>query len=197
MSILIYRNGQQFGPYGADEVRRHLEDGNLSEADLGWYDGLEEWKALPDILSNFSDQSVKRTQVIRTQVLSGSRKNKPLNLDRSSELASISQKCKLTFYGIQIKEGLTKGEATMLIDKAKHRFSGEESGVKMDKHVRFWHDQVMSSDFVFAGEMSEPTSEMMVDTVRFLDESDPHWDEEMTSNEIATLLIERYPQLKK
>jgi uncharacterized RDD family membrane protein YckC len=50
MNILIHRNGEQYGPYGLEEVRGHLRDGAISADDLAWSDGMPDWRPLREIL---------------------------------------------------------------------------------------------------------------------------------------------------
>jgi hypothetical protein len=50
MNILIHRNGEQYGPYGLEEVREHLRGGAISADDLAWADGMPDWRPLREIL---------------------------------------------------------------------------------------------------------------------------------------------------
>ena len=43
MQILIARDGEQFGPYTAEEVRDYLIEGTIFPTDLAWHDDLPEW----------------------------------------------------------------------------------------------------------------------------------------------------------
>ena len=51
MAILVYRNGQQEGPYELDRVEQALRDGQLSPSDLAWQDGLADWVPLGDLVT--------------------------------------------------------------------------------------------------------------------------------------------------
>jgi len=50
MEIHVARNGEKFGPYSADEVRARLAAGQLSGADLCWYEGLAQWVPLAGVM---------------------------------------------------------------------------------------------------------------------------------------------------
>jgi len=47
--IYVNRNGQQLGPYDAQQINRLLFDGELSPEDLGWHKGLAEWVPLSQL----------------------------------------------------------------------------------------------------------------------------------------------------
>jgi len=49
MQILVARDGEQFGPYTAEEVRDYLAQGALFRTDLAWHAGLAEWIALDQV----------------------------------------------------------------------------------------------------------------------------------------------------
>lgn len=46
MEIWIGRDGERHGPYKEDDVRQWLRSGQLSPADLAWYEGLADWQPL-------------------------------------------------------------------------------------------------------------------------------------------------------
>ena len=46
MSILIVKDGQQLGPFTAEEVKSQIAGGMLDPNDLGWVDGYETWVPL-------------------------------------------------------------------------------------------------------------------------------------------------------
>jgi hypothetical protein len=53
MQFYIHRNGQQLGPFSADQVRSHLLSGTFSSTDLAWHEGASGWAPLtsfPDIV---------------------------------------------------------------------------------------------------------------------------------------------------
>jgi uncharacterized RDD family membrane protein YckC len=55
MEIWIGRDGERHGPYKEDDVRQWLRSGQVSPADLAWYEGLADWQPLsvlfPDAVS--------------------------------------------------------------------------------------------------------------------------------------------------
>jgi len=46
MEVWIGRDSERHGPYKEAEVREWLRSGQLSPADLGWYEGLADWQPL-------------------------------------------------------------------------------------------------------------------------------------------------------
>ncbi|APG03960.1 hypothetical protein BJI69_08635 [Luteibacter rhizovicinus DSM 16549] len=59
MQVWIGRNGERFGPYTDDEIRQWLRDGTCRPDELGWYDGMVDWRPLgelfPDERPNVAD----------------------------------------------------------------------------------------------------------------------------------------------
>jgi uncharacterized RDD family membrane protein YckC len=49
MQVWIGRNGERFGPYTDDEVRQWLRDGTYRPDELGWHEGMADWRALGEI----------------------------------------------------------------------------------------------------------------------------------------------------
>lgn len=47
--LYVTRDGKEFGPYSLDDVQGYLETGFLKSSDLGWCDGMEDWKPLNTI----------------------------------------------------------------------------------------------------------------------------------------------------
>ena len=43
MQIHINRNGQQFGPYSAEELQAYLQQGAIEVTDWAWHEGLDNW----------------------------------------------------------------------------------------------------------------------------------------------------------
>lgn len=54
MEVWIGRDGERHGPYMEADIRQWLASGEISPADLGWYEGLADWQPLsvlfPDAL---------------------------------------------------------------------------------------------------------------------------------------------------
>jgi type II secretory pathway pseudopilin PulG len=46
MNITVHKNGQQLGPFTEAQVGNMLSSGQLGPADLGWAEGMPEWKPL-------------------------------------------------------------------------------------------------------------------------------------------------------
>jgi uncharacterized RDD family membrane protein YckC len=46
MEVWIGRHGERHGPYQEEQVKEWLRSGQLSPDDLGWYDGLADWRPL-------------------------------------------------------------------------------------------------------------------------------------------------------
>jgi uncharacterized RDD family membrane protein YckC len=49
MQVWIGRNGERFGPYTDDEVRQWLRDGTCRPDELGWHEGMTDWRALGEL----------------------------------------------------------------------------------------------------------------------------------------------------
>ncbi|TBR36027.1 MULTISPECIES: RDD family protein [Dyella] len=49
MEVWIGRDGERHGPYQESDVRQWLRSGEVSPADLGWYDGMSDWKPLSSL----------------------------------------------------------------------------------------------------------------------------------------------------
>jgi uncharacterized RDD family membrane protein YckC len=49
MQVWIGRNGERFGPYTDDEVRQWLLDGTCRPEELGWYEGMTDWRPLGEL----------------------------------------------------------------------------------------------------------------------------------------------------
>jgi len=51
MHYFIGKNGKQLGPFTSEQVRTKLSSGEVNYEDLGWHDGLSEWKPLRILFS--------------------------------------------------------------------------------------------------------------------------------------------------
>jgi uncharacterized RDD family membrane protein YckC len=62
MEVWIGRDGERHGPYKEEDVRQWLRSGQVSRADLAWYEGLADWQPLwvlfPDVTVEVSAASV-------------------------------------------------------------------------------------------------------------------------------------------
>ena len=50
MSVFLYKNGQQYGPYSIDQVKGWLSSGQVQPADLACYEGSTTWTPLSTLL---------------------------------------------------------------------------------------------------------------------------------------------------
>jgi uncharacterized RDD family membrane protein YckC len=61
MEVWIGRDGERHGPYKEEDVRQWLRSGQVSRADLAWYEGLADWQPLsvlfPDVTVEVSAAS--------------------------------------------------------------------------------------------------------------------------------------------
>jgi hypothetical protein len=118
-----------------------------------------------------------------------------------AEPATDSQKRKLRFYGRRITAQVTKGEAADLIDDAMEQHPEKEESYQ--KWRQSEHDvadcfyEVERSDFYEEGDMRKPTREMIQETIAFLEANRPNWRYEVRDNDLAILLMERYPELER
>ena len=49
MKIFVGKNDEQYGPFTIEKVNESIAKGEFSLDDLGWYEGLDEWKPLRNI----------------------------------------------------------------------------------------------------------------------------------------------------
>ena len=69
MKIFVGKNNERSGPFTMDQVNESIEKGEFSLDDLGWYEGLNEWKPLRTIEGIIGDT------VIPSSVSSSSNNN--------------------------------------------------------------------------------------------------------------------------
>jgi phage shock protein PspC (stress-responsive transcriptional regulator) len=50
VGFLIYKNNEQLGPFEEQDIVVFVNEGKLSYQDLGWKEGMTEWKSLKEIL---------------------------------------------------------------------------------------------------------------------------------------------------
>lgn len=63
-SVYISRNGEQDGPYNAEQIQQMLAEGSIAQYTLAWKVGMEEWAPLMQILDSFAPQpSSARTPI--------------------------------------------------------------------------------------------------------------------------------------
>jgi uncharacterized RDD family membrane protein YckC len=49
MQVWIGRNGERFGPYPEEEVRLWLRDGTCRPEEMGWYEGMTDWRPMGEL----------------------------------------------------------------------------------------------------------------------------------------------------
>jgi len=49
-SYTISRNGEQFGPYGEEDLRAHIRSGKVLPDDLAWKEGLKSWQPVSSMI---------------------------------------------------------------------------------------------------------------------------------------------------
>jgi hypothetical protein len=116
------------------------------------------------------------------------------------EPASEAQLRKLRFYGQNVARGITKGDASELIDDAMSRHPEKEDAYQRwkqtEEELTEWYDEAVMSDFCEEGHMKKPTRKMIQETIAFLESNRPHWRDEVRGNAFAILLMERYPDIE-
>ena len=50
MNYWIARNGQKYGPYSLDDIRRMVAQGSVAPTDLAWHEGMLNWASLAEIV---------------------------------------------------------------------------------------------------------------------------------------------------
>ena len=74
MEIFVGKNEEQYGPFTVNQINESIAKGEFSLEDLGWYEGLDEWKPLRNI------EGIIDAAVIASNVSSSSN-----NINASSE----------------------------------------------------------------------------------------------------------------
>jgi uncharacterized RDD family membrane protein YckC len=54
MRYFIGKDGKQLGPFSEEQVRAKLASGEVGHGDLGWHEGMSEWKPLSSLLASSS-----------------------------------------------------------------------------------------------------------------------------------------------
>ena len=84
--LTIVSNGQQYGPYGEDQIRSFLAQGRLSPSDLAWAEGMANWRPLAQILLEQAPIASTRLQAappVYGQMLGGNLKGRVLTFETS------------------------------------------------------------------------------------------------------------------
>jgi hypothetical protein len=68
MSIYIWKDNKQEGPFAENEIREQLKSGMLDQNDLAWTEGYDQWKPLSQLLNlDLSLPSLPRGDVVYRQ----------------------------------------------------------------------------------------------------------------------------------
>ncbi len=50
MAIFVHKNNEQLGPYQETEIKIFIQEGRITHDDLGWREGMSEWKPLKELI---------------------------------------------------------------------------------------------------------------------------------------------------
>jgi GYF domain 2 len=112
LKITVSRAGQTLGEYSLEELKAKLSAGTISPNDFAWHEALPTWMPVVEMLAT---QGEKVPEVRRIEVEG---QQKAPYSDWQSDAATENQLDYLRSFGIEPKPGLTKGEASDLLDKA-------------------------------------------------------------------------------
>ena len=93
LQFTIARNSQQYGPYGEEQIRSLLAQGQLSPTDLAWAEGMADWRQLAQILLEQAPIASTRLQAAPPppgQMLGGNLKGRVLSFDPATRQGYIS-----------------------------------------------------------------------------------------------------------
>jgi hypothetical protein len=65
MEYFIHRDGVDYGPYTADEVKNHLGEGTILPSDYIWFEGEPDW-ALVSSIPEFANTLPRRQPLAPT-----------------------------------------------------------------------------------------------------------------------------------
>jgi hypothetical protein len=54
-TIFVLKEGQKWGPYTAEELEGHVEEGTFASTDLVWSEGMDEWAPLEAVIIRVSN----------------------------------------------------------------------------------------------------------------------------------------------
>ena len=82
MEIYINHDGEQFGPFGIDDINTYLQDGNFSASDLAWHEGLAEWVPVSSLegvqVPEWGSAEQAESEPVAEPVVSGGSKKKKI-----------------------------------------------------------------------------------------------------------------------
>lgn len=107
-SMLINRDGKQFGPYTFDEVKSYVAAGNILDTDFAWTEGMTGWSTVTEIIQNAErrttpDQSMKPVKYCPfcgEEILVIAKKCKHCGSDLESEVLGGASSKPTTDYGM-------------------------------------------------------------------------------------------------
>jgi len=96
MNIHISRDGNEIGVYPEDDVIRYLAEGSLLRSDFAWHENLTDWVTLATLFPPKEAEPAWK-----------------------SEAATDKQIEYIKSFGAEVSQGLTKGEASEILDHLK------------------------------------------------------------------------------
>lgn len=111
MKISIARAGKTLGEYSLDSLKAELRAGTISPNDFAWHEALPAWMTVAEVFAGLGEQ-VPKIQPVKEQ--------RPVYSDWRLDPATEKQLDYLRSFGVEPKRGLTKGDASDLIDKAQN-----------------------------------------------------------------------------
>lgn len=125
MQIHIARDGKIIGQYSREELQAKIVSGEISQEDFAWYDGLPEWVPLSTLLANLNEPNTLAlgntgSFVDEEAADEPKQSKKVLGHDWRLDPATDKQKSYIASFGIDVPEGITKGQAGDLIGRARN-----------------------------------------------------------------------------
>jgi hypothetical protein len=71
MSILIFKNDQQEGPFDSHTIQRGLSDGRFTPDDFAWQEGCTDWVPLKTLVSQGMQKSVHPVKAVSDKIARG------------------------------------------------------------------------------------------------------------------------------
>jgi hypothetical protein len=137
LKISVSRAGQTIGEYSLEALKSEISGGTISPNDFAWHDALPAWMTVAAVLAGLGEQ-VPRIQPVKEK--------KPVYSDWRLDPATQKQLDYLRSFGVEPKPGLTKGDASDLIDKAQNdpiavdrqeKFRATEYERKREEEIKF------------------------------------------------------------
>jgi len=128
MDIFIIREGRQAGPFSEDAVRAFLTEGTARPNDLGWSNGMAEWRPLDEVLK------ARRGQAGGSATPPPAQESAANGSAPAHTPATAKQKAFLKYLGAEFGETLTKERAALAVSDALET-------PKLQSRIRKWHDE--------------------------------------------------------